>query len=193
MLESISIANFSGLNTQADSSNTGATAFRECRNFILRPIGAIGVPAAWPRFTCNGTVLSLGYINLIDYKFAAGIRLLIQADDDNWWNVTPKESDGQPTNTIVAAPGSSLSADLVLTAGQIMAFYFTSGYIQVGADDYAKSWFTVPIGSVPNATTTYSADRAFAKGYGPVFTDGNGNKWKWFVDNTTGLYSEPIA
>lgn len=194
MLETIVISQFSGINTQADSANLGVSALRECRNFILRPIGGIGVPASWPRFTCNGTILSLGYINLIDYKFSSTARLLVQADDDNWWNFTPKEADGQPANVIVAAPGgTTISTNLTLTTGQIMAFNYSSGNIRLGAGDVSRSWFTNPIGIVPYATTTYTTDQAFTKGFAPVFTDDSGDKWKLYVDNNTGIYAEPIA
>jgi hypothetical protein len=178
MLEEIKIAQFRGINTITDSSNLGVAMARECKNNFLRPLGGLSVPAAWNALTCNGTALDFGFVNNIDYLFD-GARLLLQSATGEWWDVSPDPTTGTPMNSIVSYAGSTLVADLTLTAGQYLAFKYGSNYFQSGADQRAMGWFIENLGNVPYYTTRYTSDRAFENGFGPKFTDGDGNVWKY--------------
>ena len=193
MLKKIKISQFGGINTITDSSNLGVSEVRECKNFILRPLGGLSVPPSWASFTLNGTALDLGYINNVDLLFDTGKRLLLQSQDLNWWDVTPGD-DGVPINTVLAsAPSVILSANLLVAYGKVLAFKRSvSNFQRLTADQFAMGWATESLGSVPFYSTLYSSDQAFAYGYGPVFTDSATNKWRLFADNATGLNAVTI-
>jgi len=195
MLEDVKIAQFRGINTITESSNLGVAMAREAKNFVLRPLGGISVFGAWNSLTCNGTALDFGFVNNVDYLFDEGARLLIQAPNGEWWNATPDFSTNSSPDNTVSYSGATISANLVLTAGQYMMFKDTinNTYTQIGADDKAMNYFYEKHGRVPFYTTRYTSDQAFASGFGPVFTDSNGNKWKLQADNGLGLYAVTIA
>lgn len=186
MLDKVKFSQFFGKNIVADSANIGFSSVRQCKNFFLRPLGGLSMPPRWNAFSPGGTALDLGFITNIDYLFD-GAKLLLQSSDLNWWDVTPDPISGVPRNVVVAAPGSSLSANLVLSSSQVMAFKDSTGNWKLSADQYAMGWATERLGTVPLYTTRYTADRAFATGFGPVFTDGAGNLWKLQANIVTGL------
>lgn len=181
MLVKFKMAQFGGLNTVEDSMNEGLVEARYCRNFITRPLGALGVAPAYKAFQPGGSALSLGFTNLVDYLFdvSSGAQLVIQDEASNWWDVTP-QADGMPRNITVATPASPLSANLTLTSGQILAFKISSTQmIRGGADLAALGSFYQGMTVAPYATTTYTTQRAFNYGFGIVFpADGAGNTWK---------------
>lgn len=177
-IRKIKISQFRGRNTQTDSSNLGVGGVRQCRNFFLRPMGALSVPPAWNSFSPGGVALNLGFINNIDFLFD-GARLLLESSSGEWWDVTPDPLTGSPSNTIVAYASTEITADQTFTSGQVMAFKQGSNYMQMGADAVAMGWFTYPLGAVPYYSTRYTSDRAFAFGFGPVFVDSSGNSWKY--------------
>lgn len=183
MLVPIKMSQFGGINTVEDSANEGITEARYCRNFIPRPLGALGLAASYKAFAPGGSALSVGFITNIDYLFD-GARLLLQSPQGDWWDATPG-NDGLPNNVTVTAPGSTLSANLVLTSSQIMGFKLSATVMmQISADQFALGAFYQRINSAPYYTTRYTADRAFTTGFGPVFTDGAGNTWLLYADTT---------
>ena len=193
MLEKFRIQQFGGLQTVTDSNNIGVTSARECKNFLLRPLGALSVPAAWTAFSPGGTALDLGFLTTIDLLFDTGIRLLLQSPDLQWWNATP-EDDGTLSNTVVSYSGSTISSDQAVSASTVLAFKKGSSLNwQLGADSAIDNYFTIKLGFVPYAGTTYSADRAFVTGVGPVFTDGGGQQFRLTADNASGVYALRIA
>lgn len=195
MLQEIKLSQFGGINTEVDSNNAGVGICRQARNFILRPIGGIGVPPAWSYFSPNGVRLDLGFINTADYLFSAGVRLIVQSPNGTWWDVTPKPGDGQPINVTVATPASYLSANLVIPASKVFAFATADSGInwRMGASDSFLSWWVERLGTLPYSVTNYSADRAFSYPYGPVFTDPvSGQLWKLGADDEIGVIAETI-
>lgn len=185
-LQKIKFSQFGGVNTVLDSSNEGVTAVRVSRNLLSRPLGALSVPPAWKSFAPGGTILDLGYVTNIDYLFD-GARLLLQAANLEWWDVTPDPTTGSPTNTVVTAPGTTLAANLSIAVNQYLAFKDSTGNWRMTADQYAMGWATERLGTVPNYTTRYTADRAFEFGFGPIFTDSAGNLWKLYARTGEGL------
>lgn len=196
MLQEIKLSQFGGINTEVDSNNAGVGICRQARNFILRPIGGLGVPPAWSYFLPGGSRLDLGFINTADYLFALGARLLLQSAQGTWWDVTPRPGDGQPANVTVATPSSPLSANLVLSASKVFAFATgdPGTHWRMGASDALLTWWTERMGAIPYAVTTYATDRAFAYPYGPVFTDPvSGQLWKLGADDDLqGVFAETI-
>jgi hypothetical protein len=182
MLQHFKLAQFGGINTVLDSTQANGTAARECVNMILRPLGGLGVPAAWIPFAPGGAALDLGFLTNIDFLFD-GARLLLEDNAGNWWDMTP-QSDGTPKAEVVAAPGVTLSANLAVAEGLVMGFKLNpTTFMQLGADASAAGWFIGRINSAPYWTTRYTADRAFRFGYGPVFA----GKWRLAADPVEGL------
>lgn len=179
---------FNGLNTVLDSTQAEGSAARECTNFLLRPIGGLGVPAAWTSFAPGGVALDLGFLNNIDFLFD-GAPLLIQDPDGNWWDVSAQE-DGTPRNVVVTAPSTPRLTDLLVAEGLVLAFKLgPTTYIQLGADDASAGWFMERLPTVTKCTTRYTAPLAFGGGAGIVFA----NRWKLAADPERGLIAGPVS
>ena len=191
MLQVLSIKQFGGKNTSVDSENIGTAMARVATNFMLRPIGGLGMPPAWTYFQPGGTTLDLGFVNNIDYLFDGG-RLLLQDSNSVWWDVTPR-ADGPPNNVTVSYSSSTISANLLLTSGQILAFKINANlHWKLLGDADVANYGIEKLGAVPFYTTRYTTDRAFLSGYGPVIPDGKGNSWKMQADPVSGLYAITI-
>lgn len=121
MLTKVKMSQFTGVNTIADSTNQGFSSVRQCKNFMLRPIGALSMFPAWSSFLPGGSVLDLGFITNIDFLFN-GARLLFQSPDGNYWNATPDQNTGIPDNAVRTFSGTPISANQTITSSQIVAF-----------------------------------------------------------------------
>lgn len=121
MLTKVKMSQFTGVNTIADSTNQGFSSVRACKNFMLRPIGALSMFPAWSSFLPGGSLLNLGFITNIDFLFN-GARLLFQSPDGNYWNATPDQNTGVPDNAVRTFSGTPISANQTITSSQIMAF-----------------------------------------------------------------------
>ncbi len=193
-LEKIKLSQFGGVNTILDSANAGVSKVRVCRNMLLRPLGALSVPPRWSSFTPGGTALDLSFITNIDYLFDTSIRLLLQDETAQWWNMTPRSDNAIPEMTVVSYSGSTLGADLTVASGEYLAFKQSDGTMtQLGADGAATGWFTERRGIVPYYSTLYSADRAFLNGFGPVFVDGAGVSRRLQASSAFGLVANLLV
>lgn len=188
MLNEVKFSQFGGMNTVVDSSNQGVSGSRLVRNFLLRPLGALGVPPAWTSFAPgDGAALSLAFLTNIDYMFDTGSALYIQSSDGNWWNATPRQ-DGTVANVPVTWAGATIGANLVLTAGQVMAFKYSSTLAwKLFASEANLGYATERCPVPPYYSTRYTTAQAFLAGFGPVFTDAQGNTWKIIATNDTGI------
>ncbi len=194
-LEEIELKQFGGVNTIMDSGNAGVSKSRVCRNLLLRPLGALSVPPRWSSFSPNGTALDLGFITNIDFRFNAGVDLLLedelQLGTESFWNCTPDPLTGLIVPVREDYSGTMLSANLAISASQVLAFKQADGTNwQLGADAAALGHFTQKLGSVPYSTNVYTSDQAFRFGFGPVFTDSAGNQWKLRVSTVFGLLAD---
>lgn len=187
MLTKIKLSQFGGMNTVVDSSNQGVTEARLCRNFLLRPLGALGVPPAWTTFAPGDVTVSLGFLTNIDYRFDSGSALYFQSPDANWWDCSVLP-DGTQRNVPVAWAGATLSADLVLTSGQVLVWKFSSILAwRLAAAQRNAGEYTERSPLPPYVTTTYTSVRAFTTGFGITMPDSEGNTWRFRATDDTGF------
>lgn len=193
MLREIKFSQFGGMNTVVDSSNQGVSGSRLVRNLLLRPLGALGVPPAWTLFQPGGTTVSLAFLTNIDYLFDTGSALYFQSPDGNWWDATVGE-DGQQKNEVVTWAGATISANLVLTSGQTLAFKYSSTLAwKLAASEGQGGEYTERSPVPPYYTTRYTSVRAFATGYGIRIPDPNGsNTWFLSANDDVGFYAVTV-
>lgn len=133
------------------------------------------------------------FIVVFDYIFSTGFHLNLQAPNLKWYSVVPTSPTvGSWVLTEIAAPASTIATDFPLAANQLFGFQDASGiwrmhprYLSglafpgVGATRYAAGI----------AVTTYTADRSFVTGVGPVFTDEKPTpqNWRLTVTNAPAL------
>lgn len=118
-----------------------------------------------------------------DYMVDTGYRWLAQSPDLNWWNLTPDTTTGAITPTVVTYTGTTISADLVITKYQLFGFRASSTKIyRVRLEALTASIIREEYG-IASVATLYSTDQAYATGYGLVFEDLLGNRWRCTVDN----------
>lgn len=192
MLEEIKFSQFGGMNTVVDSSNQGVSGSRLVRNFLLRPLGALGVPPAWSRFAPGGTNVDLAFATNIAYLFDSGAGLYFQSPDDTWWNASVN-ADGSQLNEPVTWTGATRSANLVLTSGQKLVFKFSSTLAwSLSANEANAGDFTERSPVPPYYGTRYTSVQAFAKTYGIRIPDGNGNTWHLSANDDLGFYAVTV-
>lgn len=133
----------------------------------------------------NGSLTTYGPTELITtftftYDFTTGGALYLQSPDLNWWNIT---LDTTPLITVtgVAAPGTTISTDLIILQSQLLGFKDSTGQSRLYIEDGTiKTKRYAPA----SALIFYSTIQAFVTGKGPVFVDlSSADRWRLEVLN----------
>lgn len=119
------------------------------------------------------------------YLFEAGIRLVIQSPDLNYWDVTPDATTGLINPTVVSAPSATAqTSNVTLGENDSIGFVVTGGIVRLNVTEEAGIWFLEMQSNSP-ALSFISDDWVFtiASGFSLRITDSVGNVWSFSVDN----------
>ena len=182
MLTKIKLSQFGGINTEMDSSNAGVSDVRECKNFLLRPLGGLSVPPAWSYFAPGGVRLDLG--RFVDFYFRNTGAIVIQSSDGTWWQLKT-DANGNVYTEIVADPVTYRTSDFVIENYQTLALASAVGAIGIFANE--EGIYNQQLGHLQGTTyieTVYAF--SWASGFALKIKDNDGNTWKTVITNEEG-------
>lgn len=116
----------------------------------------------------------------MDFLHGTASKFYMQSPDLSWWDCGPT-SAGLLTPAGITYAGASISADLTIAATQSYGFSFTGKTYRwwVGTDGAISLREYVAVSGLTEYTTT----RAFATGYGLIFTSDDLTQRKLTIDN----------
>ncbi len=127
-------------------------------------------------------------ISVFDFLFDAGVALYLQSPNLGWWDITPTTGDaGGLINPLgVAAPSSSISADLSVDVNQLFGFEDSTGIwrMYVDTSNPVVPSLSTKRYSTASSITGYTSTVAFATGVGPCFQTTDLQRWRLTIDNS---------
>lgn len=192
MLTKIKLSQFGGINTILDSTNAGVSEVREAKNFLLRPLGGLGVPAAFSSFNPGGTILDLGFF--VDFYFPEGSRLIMQASGGQYFHIVP-DVDGRLYGVPIADPvASPQTEDLVVGLDENIGIDSDSGIIGIFSDKTHGGVYFQNVGFITFRQTRFEGDIVFtiASGKSILMDDSNGNTWRLSINDTGEIVSTTV-
>lgn len=163
---------------------------RAGRDYLLSEPGSVLMlcSTSWD----DGIQINIGAIGGNAYNLAfsfsflanAGVQLILQSPDLNWWNVTP-DDNGVIAPLVVAAPATAAqAANFTVLNGQSFGFVTSFGTVNRLNIDQDLGIYTQGYGAT-TGNAVVASDLVFsnASGFSLVIQDVNTNKWFLFIDN----------